>query len=94
MITQAGILYLHNLATYLSQNLLPPSVSFIEVMALCCQVWSLLLGAPGLLSLAGQEPVKHGLSFLFISCHLSPLNSSKSGVNQRNACSEAEPVMI
>ena len=51
MITKACILDFHDLFANLTQDLLPPFVCLNRIMALCGQVWSLLLWLPGFLLL-------------------------------------------
>ena len=87
VIPKTSVLYFHDLTPYLSQDLLPPPVCFVQVVALCCQVRPFLLWSPCLLGFARQEPVEHGLCLLFISCHVDfqpvrsreAINRNKSG---------------
>ena len=51
MITKACILDFHDLSANLPKDLLPPLVCFKRIMALCGQIWSLLLWLPGFLLL-------------------------------------------
>ena len=51
VITQSCVLDLHDLFADLPKDLLPPLVCFHHIMALCGQVWPLLLWLPGFLLL-------------------------------------------
>ena len=76
VLSQASVLYLHDLLANLLDNLVSPLVSLVEVDALCGQVGTLLLRSSLLILFSSQEPVEHRLGLLFISGHLARIGTS------------------
>ena len=70
VLPQARVLDFHDLAADVPQDLLPPLVCLVEVIALAGEVGPGRLFATGLLGFAAEPPVEHGLRLLLIARHL------------------------